>query len=188
MKSKSLTALTLATTIILTSCGSSTSTDNSQTATEKTTSTSTSTKAKLAIFNDIDKARQSLSENGIGTLSDWKSDQMGGFMSITNYFQFGNGVPQNNLAYYLESEDESYIQTAKLTLNINSKSERKQALTKFKEVTTATFKSLSLEIPKGLIEAIDKGKEFENGSDNFSTSLKLDKSKIDTWTLKIETK
>lgn len=188
MKLKQLTALTIAAGIILTSCGSSTSTDNAQTTTENATSKTTSEKAKLTIFNDISKTRQALSGNGIGNLGDWKSDQMGGFMSITNYYQFGNGMPQNNIAYYLESKDESYIQTAKLTLNINNKSEKKEALEKFRNIATATFKTLSLEVPQGLIEAIDKGKEFESSNDNYSTSLNLDKSKIDTWTLKIETK
>lgn len=188
MKLKQLTALTFTAGIILTSCGSSTSTDNNQTTTETTTPKTASEKAKLTIFNDISKTRQALSGNGIGDLGDWKSDQMGGFMSITNYYQFGDGMPQNNIAYYLESQDESYIQTAKLTLNINNKSEKKEAIAKFKDVATATFKSLSLEIPQGLIEAIDKGKEFESSNDNFSTSLKLYKSKIETWTVKIETK
>lgn len=173
----------LATSIIMTSCG-----NGSTQTTNETEVATTSSVAKLDIFNDINKTRQSLSENGIGNLGEWKSDQMGGFFSITNYFQFGGGTMQNNIAYYLESEDESYIQTAKLTLNINNKSEKKQALTKFKDLTTATFKSLSLEIPKELIESINAEKEFESSNNTFSASVKLDKNKIDTWTLKITTK
>lgn len=173
----------LATSIIMTSCG-----NGSTQTTNETEVATTSSVAKLHIFNDINKTRQSLSENGIGNLGEWKSDQMGGFFSITNYFQFGGGTMQNNIAYYLESEDESYIQTAKLTLNINNKSEKKQALTKFKDLTTATFKSLSLEIPKELIESINAEKEFESSNNTFSASVKLDKNKIDTWTLKITTK
>lgn len=173
----------LATSIIMTSCG-----NGSTQTTNETEVATTSSVAKLDIFNDINKTRQSLSENGIGSLGEWKSDQMGGFFSITNYFQFGGGTMQNNIAYYLESEDESYIQTAKLTLNINNKSEKKQALTKFKDLTTATFKSLSLEIPKELIESINAEKEFESSNNTFSASVKLDKNKIDTWTLKITTK
>ena len=183
MKVKTISILLLATSIIMTSCGNS--------STQPTTETKTiavSAVAKLDIFNDINKTRQFLSENGIGKLGEWKSDQMGGFFSITNYFQFGGGTMQNNIAYYLESENESYIQTAKLTLNINNKSENKQALTRFKELSVATFKSLSLEIPKGLIESIDTEKDFESTNDIFSASVKLDNSKIDTWTLKIVTK
>ena len=68
------------------------------------------------------------------------------------------------------------------------RSEKKQALTKFKDLTTATFKSLSLEIPKELIESINAEKEFESSNNTFSASVKLDKNKIDTWTLKITTK
>lgn len=183
MKVKTISILMLATSIIMTSCG-----NGSTQTTNETEVATTSSVAKLDIFNDINKTRQSLSENGIGNLGEWKSDQMGGFFSITNYFQFGGGTMQNNIAYYLESEDESYIQTAKLTLNINNKSEKKQALTKFKDLTTATFKSLSLEIPKELIESIDAEKEFESSNNIFSASVKLDKNKIDTWTLKITTK
>lgn len=183
MKVKTISILMLATSIIMTSCG-----NGSTQTTNETEVATTSSVAKLDIFNDINKTRQSLSENGIGNLGEWKSDQMGGFFSITNYFQFGGGTMQNNIAYYLESEDESYIQTAKLTLNINNKSEKKQALTKFKDLTTATFKSLSLEIPKELIESINAEKEFESSNNTFSASVKLDKNKIDTWTLKITTK
>jgi len=183
MKVKTISILMLATSIIMTSCG-----NGSTQTTNETEVATTSSVAKLDIFNDINKTRQSLSENGIGSLGEWKSDQMGGFFSITNYFQFGGGTMQNNIAYYLESEDESYIQTAKLTLNINNKSEKKQALTKFKDLTTATFKSLSLEIPKELIESINAEKEFESSNNTFSASVKLDKNKIDTWTLKITTK
>ena len=183
MKAKTISILLLATSIIMTGCGNcSTQKGNS---TEKVVSSSV---AKLDIFNDINKTRQAMSTNGIGNLGEWKSNQMGGFISITNYFQFGGGTMQNNIAYYLESENESHIQTAKLTLNINNKSEKKQALTKFKDLTTATFKSLSLEIPKGLIESIETEEAFQSSNDIFSTSVKLDKSKIDTWTLKITTK
>lgn len=162
-------------------------TDENKTSSNNTKTEQISNTAKLPIFNNIENTRIALSGNGIGNLSDWKSDQMGGFMSMTPYFQFGSGMPQNNLAYYLESKDESYIQTAKLILNINNKSEKKQALSRFNEITNTTFKSLLLEIPKGLNDAIEKSKEFESNSETFSTSLKLDKGKIDTWTLQIET-
>lgn len=176
--------LLFATSFIMTSCGNS----STQTADNKTAKVATSPKVKLDIFNDINKTRQVLSANGIGNLGEWKSDQMGGFFSITNYFQFGGGAMQNNIAYYLESENENHIETVKLTLNINNKSEKKQALKKFKDLTTETFKSLSLEIPKGLIEAVNSENEFESSNDNFIATVKLDKSKIDTWTLKIKTK
>lgn len=183
MRVKVFSILAFGTSIILTSCGnSSTKTEN------ETTISSNSSQAKLEIFNDISKTIKVLSENGIGNLGDWKSDQMGGFFSITNYFQFGGGTMPNNIAYYLESENENHIQTAKLTLNINNKNEKSQALAKFKDLTAVTFKSLSLEIPNGLIESIETEKEFENSNDIFSVSTELDKSKIDTWNLKITSK
>jgi hypothetical protein len=95
---------------------------------------------------------------------------------------------QNNLAYYLESDKLNYIKTLKLVLNINNKAEKKQALLKFKETVEMTFKSLSLETPKGLQEAITNAQFFQADNDTFTTNLKLDKSNIDTWKLTIETK
>lgn len=187
MQSKLLTAVTLL--AFLTGCGgNSSSTDNNLSSTDQSVTTTATPKAQLPMFNDISKTRQALSANGIGTLGEWESDQMGGFMSITPYFQFGGGNIKNNLAYYLESENENYIKTLKLTLNINNKNEKKQALTKFKNLITPTFNSLLLKVPKELIEAVEKENEFNKTEDIFSTSLKLDKSKIDKWTLKIETK
>lgn len=192
IKMKTITILTLGLTLILTSCDNSNTSDKTTATGQVNASTEPTTpKMKVDIFNDIDKTRTVLSQNGIGQLKNWRSDDMGGYMSITDYFQFGNnstGGMQNNLAYYLESDNEHCIKTAKLVLNINNKSESKQALTKFRETAEATYKSLSLAIPSGLLDAITKAENFQDSNDNFSTSLKLDKSNIDTWGLTIKTK
>lgn len=180
---------------LLTSCGGSTSSsDNGETSSDKgevtaESITTESRKAKLSIFNDIGKTRQALSENGIGRLGAWKySEAFNDYYSLTDYFEFGEKMPRNNLAYYLESESYSYIQIAKLVLNINNENEAKQAFLKFKGLVKKTFESLSLEMPKGLNDAIDKEVEFEAANDSFSTSLELEKSNIDTWKLIIATK
>jgi len=146
-------------------------------------------KMKIQIFNDVNKTREALSQNGIGELRQWKGDAIG-FLSITDYFDFGKssyGLP-NNIAYYLESNNENYVETAKLVLNINNNAETHIAMSKLKEVTALTFTSLFLEIPNGLLESISKQKEFSFENETFSTSLSLDKSKIETWRLVIESK
>lgn len=185
-KMKSLTKIVFGLTLILTSCNSS---NKAEQATAQ--QPAQTTKAKLQIFNEINKTIAALSQNGIGQLSSWRDDLAGGYMSITEYYQFGNTPTNgltNNIAYYLESDNANYIKTLKLALNINTKAEKKAALKKMKETTEATFQSLSLETPKELLEAITKGKDFKVENESYTTTLKLDKSKIDTWQLTIETK
>ena len=108
-------------------------------------------------------------------------------MSITNYYTFGENE-LNNLAYYLESDNSDYVTTLKLVLNINNKSEKGQALNKLTEVAEKTFKVLNLDFPGELQKAIKKEKPLIIDGDNFTSELKLEKSKIDTWTIKITTK
>lgn len=143
-------------------------------------------KAMLDIFNNINKTRGLLSQNGIGELHSWKSDQMGGFMSITDYYNIQNTL--SNVSYYLESDNESYIKTLRLVLNINKKNESKKSISFFTDKVSATFNGLSLDIPEGLLAAINKGDTFNSENDNFTTSFSVDKNNIDIYTLKIETK
>lgn len=148
-----------------------------------------SSKTKIRIFSEIEKTKQILSENGIGTLGEWKSDQMGGFFSITKYYEIKNELPPNTLSYNLESEHEDYIESLKLILSINNKSNKKEALSKFKEITISTFNKLSLELPKELINTINKENEFQESNSNFSTSLNIFKNNnTEIYTLKIKTK
>jgi len=155
--------------------------------TEEKTETLVAARVKLESFNDIDGTRTKLSTVGIGELGKWRDDEMGGFMSITNYYTFGENE-LNNLAYYLESDNSDYVTTLKLVLNINNKSEKGQALNKLTEVAEKTFKVLNLDFPGELQKAIKKEKPLIIDGDNFTSELKLEKSKIDTWTIKITTK
>ena len=132
-----------------------------------------------------------MSKNGIGDLRRWRGDELGWFSS-TDYFSFGkqsntNGM-QNNLAYYLESKQNSFVEELKIILNINNANEKKQGLVKLKTITQKTFKNLNLDIPKGLLTNISIGKEFRAENEYFVTKLELDKSKIDTWKLTIVSK
>ena len=99
--------------------------------------------AKLELFNEINATRDKLSQLGIGDLGQWKSDEMGGYMSITNYFQFGNGDLTNNLAIYLESHSQEHIEILRLVLNINN-GDNENSLQKFSEVIGKTYTALGL--------------------------------------------
>ncbi|MBS0028248.1 hypothetical protein ACTJJ0_05700 [Chitinophaga sp. 22321] len=146
---------------------------------------------KLTAFKNVEELQDKLSENGIGVLRRWRGDEIG-WMSSSDYFSFGlasndNGM-RNNLAYYLESDNENYVRTVKLVLNINNAAEKGLAINQFKKIVKNTFKSVQLEMPKGIFDGFQYGKEFQATNKNFITSISLDKSKIDTWKLTIETK
>jgi hypothetical protein len=147
---------------------------------------------KLNIFNNINVMRQKLSGNGIGNLHNWIKDDLGSYSSITDYYRFGESSIQNgmdnNLAYYLESENENYVEILSLVLNINNDAQQKLAIEKFSQIAEKTFFSLGIKTPPGLRMAILKKKEFSRKSDMFNTELILKKSKIDTWELTISAK
>ncbi|WP_147319863.1 SH3 domain-containing protein [Chitinophaga silvisoli] len=146
---------------------------------------------KLNIFNNINVMRQKLSGNDIGNLHDWINDDLG-YMSATDYYRFGNSNIQNgmynDLAYYLESENENYVETLSLVLNIFNDAEEKLAMEKFNQIAEKTFFSLGIKAPPGLRMAILNKKEFSNKGNMFNTELILKKSKIDTWELTISAK
>jgi len=178
--------------IIMSSCTNQTKSDKLNL--EKTISTTNATpQVKFEIFNNIPKLQAALSQNGIGQLGDWKSDGMGGFYSITKYFLIGHQSedykPQNDLCYNLESDNEQYVKTLKLCLNINNKSQKKQAISKFKETIGKTFQSLSIKVPDGLYRALDKEKGIQSDNEQYKVMLKLEKNNwIDNWIMLIETK
>lgn len=182
-------------TVLFTSCGGDPNSNSDTKISPLVTSTNTAKSSgneKFEPFNKIDDTRAKLSEVGIGQLGAWKEDGMGGYMSITTYYRLGNvssakGM-DNNLAYYLESDNPNSIKSLKLILNINNPSQKKQALTKFSEMADKTFRQLAANAPHGLLAAIQAPKGFKADNETFSTELKLDKSKIDTWKLIISTK
>ena len=146
---------------------------------------------KCKILNEVSQVQSKLSSVGIGKLRNWRNDSFG-WMSSTSYYSFGstssiNGM-QNNLAYYLESNCEKYIETVKLMLNINNSSEKYQAISQFDKISRKTFTSLKLKIPNGLSEAIKSEQNFTAENSEFKVSLTLNRSKIDTWKLTIEAK
>ncbi len=144
-------------------------------------------RVKVESFNDIEGTRTKLSTVGIGDFVKWRDDEMGGFTSITSYYTFGSNK-LNNLAYYLESDNSAYVTTLKLVLNINNKAEKGKALAKLTEVTEKTFNVLNLKLPAELLNSIRKEKPLIIDGENFTSELKLEKSKIDTWIIKVTSK
>jgi len=169
------------------SCGQKENHEQKETIAENKSEAKTADKVRVEIFNDVESTRAKLSTVGIGDLGKWRDDEMGGFMSITSYYTFVESE-LNNLAYYLESDNSNYVTSLKLVLNINNKAGKGQALTKLTEVTEKTFNVLSLPLPDELLKSIKNEKPLIIDGENFTSELKLEKSKIDSWTIKITTK
>lgn len=173
--------------ITLSSCDNSKKIENHN---EKIAEKSKST-MKIKLFNETSNLLSKLSENGIGDLKEWKNPEEMGWGSLTDYYEFGqkkNGDGmQNNLAYYLEGE-ENFAKNLLLNLNVNNPKSKNEAVKLFTETTEKTFKTLELEMPKGLLEAIKNAKDFKNENEVFSTEFKIDKSNIETYKMEIISK
>lgn len=153
--------------------------------------TETITPRKTKIFNEVSQVQSKLSNVGIGELRQWRNDSYS-WTSSSPYYSFGsasadNGM-QNNLAYYLESKSETFIETVKLVLNINNSSEKSQALSQLDKISQKTFSALKLKQPNGLSTAIKSGDNFTSDNTEYKVTLTLDRSKIDTWKLTIDAK
>lgn len=179
--------LTLIFTITLLSCGNNKKTENTIEEVNETPKSN----LKIKLFNDPPNLLYKLSGNGIGELKEWKNPQEMGWGSLTDYFQFGekkDGVGiQNNLSYYLEGE-ENYAKNLLLILNVNNPKAKKEAVKLFVETAEKTFKTLEIEIPRGLLEAIKKDEEFKSENDIYNTSFQIEKSKIETFKMEIVSK
>lgn len=118
---------------------------------------------KVKVFNDVKAVQNKLSEIGLGEMRTWRYDGIG-WLSSCDYFQFGHSNGEglkNNLALYLESPSESFVQVAKLKVNIPNMSEKQQALKTYTKNVEKLFKALALPMPNGLEGALLSGKKFE---------------------------
>ena len=143
------------------------------------------------LFDSPNELINSLSKNGIGNLKAWSNPMDLGWGSLTEYYQFGvakDGVGmQNNIAYYIEGTENEATKLY-INLNLNNPSDKKDALKFLSEIAVKTFKTLNIEMPKGLSDAILTSKQFQMDVDGYSVSNQLDKSKIETWKVIIERK
>ncbi len=130
---------------------------------------------------------QKLSAVGIGELGKWRDDEMGGYMSVTPYYQFGDSDVLNNLAYYLESDNSSSIKTLKIVLNINN-GDKKSALSKLGDTIGKTYRALGMEPDTNIINDLKFGQELKRERDTYKMRTEVEKSRIETWKFVIETK
>ena len=161
--------------------------DKMETTSASEASSTTASKVKFAPFKNIDDVRQKLSAVGIGELGSWRDDQMGGYMSITSYYQFGGGDQPSNLAYYLAGDNSSSIKTLEIVLNINH-GDKKRALSKFGETIRKTYKAVGLEPDTKIINELKFGKLLKSESGTYKARTEVEKSGTETWKFLIETK
>jgi hypothetical protein len=151
-------------------------------------------KTKIPLFNDIEKTRYLLSQNGIGNLSEWENFWSDEFQSITTYYTIDPDysdsptVSQNNIAYYLIGV-ETYIERLELVLNLNNTNESVKAISVFKEFIMKTSNVLELEYPSLLLNHVDRRTATIVECDTCFCKLNLHEyERISVWEFIIETK
>lgn len=145
--------------------------------------------ARLSIFNDIKTVIKKLSKNGIGEFGDWNCFEGNEYSAITDYFLIENSslYMPNNLAYYITGKKD-YIEKIELVLNINYQQDKEMAMAKFKDITLLTCKSLSINCPQDLVDAMDQLSEYCLKFDTYSLELQcVPSGKVETWTFSIIT-
>lgn len=118
--------------------------------------------SKVKSFQNVPALRANLSKVGIGSMRKWWTDGAG-WMSASNYYEFGpavNGALYDNLAFYLESPSERYVETLKLNLTAYHKSGANSAYHFMANKAPKLFSEIGLPMPPGLVSAIKSRKEF----------------------------
>lgn len=146
---------------------------------------------QIKAFHDIDQLIRLLSKNGMEGFRPWRFD---GYKWITfsDYKNLADGTdsyaPQNNLAYYISSNDVKYAEEVKLVLNINNKQELQHAKDSFVRTALKTFSALELTPPGILLTSVNMETEFEYEDDLYFTALRILRTKVFSWSLLIHTK
>ena len=109
-------------------------------------------------------------------------------MSACNFYEIGTpgpgGLP-GNLAFYLESPSENYVESLKVKVNINNMAEKKMALTKYASTVEKTFKVIGLPMPAGLKPALLTGKVYENDTKQRTIKNIFEPGNFDSWKLQV---
>lgn len=191
---RTVTLSTIAFTGLLTSCGdvseTSNTTNNSSIKTQQAhTPTQTATmNIKFELFKDINNVRTKLSSVGIGQMTEWKFDEYDEYYSLTPYYSFGSGdLKRNNLAYYLNSKSPNYIQSLMLVVNIND-GNKASSLKEFASIISKTYLVLGIKSNSQIINSAKKGVEIKVDNDDYTETIMLEQTKIETWKFIIETK
>jgi hypothetical protein len=144
----------------------------------------------IELFKDVPYLIGHLGLTGIGQLRSYKYDGYG-YMASTDYFRFGSensSGSQNNLAYYLEGNSRSEIDKLKIILNIFNPNERKEAIKKYNDLVTRAFKTIKVEIPKGMNNAILNGEDFDFENNKYFVVSKRMPGNIENYKMTIESK
>lgn len=142
---------------------------------------------QIPLFNDVPKLRRTLGSVGIGEMRKWWNDGIS-WMSASNFYNIGSpglgGMP-GNLAFYLESPSEKYVQSLKVKVNINNMSEKKATLKKYAQTVERTFNVIGLDMPSGLKPALLAGKPYENVTTQRTIKNIFEPGNIDSWKLQV---
>lgn len=151
-------------------------------------------KGKIEAFNNVPNLINLLDRVGIGKPRKWWNDGMG-WIAASNFYEFGEGVIyglKDNLAFYLDSEHESYVQTLKLNMNRYRQASYEKSQNFLADKAKLLFEALQINPPDGLMEAIKTGSEYRGETETFIVSTGLDvgpsDAKADYYRLIIKTK
>lgn len=131
------------------------------------------------IFDDIFRIRGILENAGIGKITEYKSDGMGGFFALTEYYRINNGI--NNIAIYLYWETAESANQIKIVANINNKTDEKKTLEKMSEVTQKIL--AFMDITKKEISQNILNKKESTFEERYKSEITIQKNPTGTETL-----
>jgi hypothetical protein len=143
---------------------------------------------QILIFNDVPKLRQILGSVGIGDMREWQNDGVK-WTSSSNPFEFssrGSGrVAGGDLAFYLESPSEQYVELLNVNVSFEKKSETETALRKYAQTVEKTFNAVHLDRPSGLMAALLAGKPYEHSTKQRTIKNIAEPGTIGSWKLQV---
>lgn len=110
------------------------------------------------LFSNPNKLCKSLSQVSLPT-SGWKPSKAfpGEWLCLSQMKPFGkvgsNGM-KNNIAFYVNGTNQEYANDIRIKININNPREKSQAFSSLTRATEQLFKTHSVAMPNGLIEAL----------------------------------
>ncbi|MGF7219098.1 hypothetical protein GGR92_005278 [Spirosoma lacussanchae] len=142
-------------------------------------------------FNNVADILKSLELVGVGQLRKWRKDEIG-WISSTDYYEFGEpdayGM-KDNVAIYLQSKDESYIEDVRLNMNQRNKNHIEESYQFYLKKVDLVFRALELNVPEGINDRIKQKENFIYETDRYiiETNITPD-PRTDYYRLIIKTK
>lgn len=129
-----------------------------------------------------------LAGEGLGTRG-WKNMDYE-YSCTAPYVSFGptgaTGM-QSNLAYYVIGDSSKRARQIKLVMNLNAPGGAQIGRTKLASATTALFGKLGQPMPAGLLAAVKAGKPFTAKQAYGNVEHKVERSRIETWSVIVST-